>query len=214
MAARSKKPIHDMVAWYNATPNWAGVILVFTVFAQRRRLPLPIDFAVRPQNDDKIMETGGIRVGDEVFVKLVNASCTTQWRRAVVSGIRRPNQVKIDGIPYHVSHVRRVPLGGTTELVEKLSELQIAPSMTIMGYLSDSSDNEDEQPWDRARDDCESDQLPADEMIKPRPQRTVVRPAKFAEYVYVGVKAIKKSGTLQCLDSVCVCALKARESVI
>ena len=77
MAARSKKPIHDMVAWYNATPNSAGVIPASTVFAQRRRLPLPIDFAVRPQNDDKIVETGGIRVGDEVFVKPVNASYTT-----------------------------------------------------------------------------------------------------------------------------------------
>ena len=112
MAARIWKLVHDMVAWYNATPNSTGVIPASTVFAQRQRLPLPVDFLDKLSKDIGIVQTRDLQVGDAVFVKPANATCTTKWRQAVVSGFRKPHQVEIDGVPFHVSH-RRVPECGS-----------------------------------------------------------------------------------------------------
>ena len=37
-----------------------------------------------------------------------NAQCTTQWGRGVITDVQSPNNLSIDGMPWHILDLRRV----------------------------------------------------------------------------------------------------------
>ena len=117
------------------------------------------------------MQARDIQVGDAVFVKPANATCTTKWRQAVVSGFRKPHQVEIDGVPFHVSHIRRVPESGSTMPAEGLSSSRAVPRSTNAGDCSDSSDQEDEQTLNSVTDAVKNCQTQSNEVGRPRLNR-------------------------------------------
>ena len=214
MAARSGNRIEDMVAWYNATPNSGGIIPASTVFAQQRRLPLPINFADRFPEIREIENNAELHVGDAVFVKPANSRCTTQWRRAVVDGFRRPHQVLIDGVPFHVSHVRLAPKEDSEPADNKSKMPGVSHRSSETPVYSDSSEDDDEWPKDNQEGDPEFSQTSRSRDKEQRPHRTIVRPKRFEDFVCSGLQRPEANGTLQCTDSVCVCALMTRGGVI
>ena len=188
MAARSGNRIEDMVAWYNATPNSGGIIPVSTIFAQQRRLPLPINFADRFPKISEIENNAELHVGDAVFVKPANSRCTTQWRRAVVDGFRRPHQVLIDGVPFHVSHVRLAPKEDSEPADNKSKMPGVSHWSSETPVYSDSSEDDDEWSKENQESDPEFSQTSRSRDKEQRPHRTIVRPKRFEDFVCSGLQ--------------------------
>ena len=49
-----------------------------------------------------------IQIGEEVWMKPPSTWCMTQWGRRVVTGIQSPNNLIIDGMPWHILDLRPV----------------------------------------------------------------------------------------------------------
>ena len=49
-----------------------------------------------------------IQIGEEVWVKLPNERCTTQWGRGVITDVQSPNNLSVDEMPQHILDLRRV----------------------------------------------------------------------------------------------------------
>ena len=215
MSARSGRPVTEMVAWYNATPNSNGVVPASTVFAQKRRLPLPRSISgTQPELLPQPPDGRKFEVGDPIFVKPANATCTTKWRSATVGAVHPPYQIEVDGVPYHVSHVRRRPehsAGGFPR-----SKPASGGEGDWNAILDVSDDSDIEMAHDRAGTEDEAGTTGEGRNTTPlreedavrRPRRTIVPPARFKDFVCAGVQR-PEAGRFQCHDTVCVCALRA-----
>ena len=179
MVARSNRPVGEMVAWYNATPNASGVIPASTIFAHRRRLLLPKAFNLTNISRSREIRTKVFRIGDEVFVKPAPPySCMSQWRRATITGLHLPHQVEVDGRPYHVSHVRLAPPEARNDDVGRTKIRDTGDPRAI----SESNDRDGPQAVE-----CELEERV--ESPVGRPQRAIRRPARFEEFVCTGIQA-------------------------
>ena len=49
-----------------------------------------------------------IQIGEEVWVKPLNARCTTQWGRGVITDVQSPNNLSVDGMLWHILDLRHV----------------------------------------------------------------------------------------------------------
>ena len=106
MAARSNGDPLMMVFWYNVTPKdgTRDDSLPCGILHQYRWL-LP---GVSPE-EDKLEQVNGIRRGEKVFLKPPGATCTSTWSVGVVTNILSGQRLEVNGVPRHVSDVRRVP---------------------------------------------------------------------------------------------------------
>ena len=49
-----------------------------------------------------------IQIEEDVWVKLLNARCTTQWGRGVIADVQSPNNLSVVGMPRHILDLRCV----------------------------------------------------------------------------------------------------------
>jgi hypothetical protein len=103
MAARSKGSVQEMAYWYNLTPKEGlngGSSPSSQLFTYKWRC------RGEPKTSTEY-HGPGFTVGECVFVKPVNPSCTSRWKEGVVTGHLSPTSVEVDGRPHHIGDVRR-----------------------------------------------------------------------------------------------------------
>lgn len=109
MAARSGGDVLDMVYWYNVAPKERMVLSSVPsecLFAYSWRVPHSMSNDRLPEDDHP---ESGFRVGQRVFVKPGQSTCTTVWPEGRVTRVANDLQVEVDGIPRHIADVRLVP---------------------------------------------------------------------------------------------------------
>jgi hypothetical protein len=112
MAARTEGNILDMVYWYNYTPkttddeNSVPSAMVYK-YPWRCRYQYLDEENVDENHGTNCEE---FQVGDKVLVKPMNSRCTTVWNGGEVTGLERREVVEVDGLPQHVSRIRRQPV--------------------------------------------------------------------------------------------------------
>ena len=105
MAKRSGSEISHIVYWYNNTPNKSGKIPYQMYFNRLSRLPY--EEVKEKQSSDDNERRMDFAIGEEVFLKTPNARCTDVWKTGVVTGLpKNPSTLEVNGMPYHISHVR------------------------------------------------------------------------------------------------------------
>ena len=95
----------EAVFWYNKSPRAGQAensVPQRAVFRYEWRHP-----TVQLELKDHDKETT-VEVGEEVWVKPVNARCTALWQKGIVTAIISRNNVSVDGIPRRILDVRRV----------------------------------------------------------------------------------------------------------
>lgn len=106
-AARSNCTIEDAVFWYNALPRKDGKIPCQLFL--NRRFRLPYEKPKNPVSTDSYVQSD-FNVGDRVFVRPQAARCVDTWKEGAISKIQNNRQsLEVDGTPFHVSHVRKIP---------------------------------------------------------------------------------------------------------
>lgn len=135
MATRSGGDILDMVYWYNVSSKShdkesspAGQMFLYPWKPMKVNLPeeVPEPTAAKPE------------VGQRVFVKPPNASCTDWWSEGIVTG-DLPNRpaVEVDGVPRHVADLRHfpseseVPMSSGTEENSPLKEMHVQSTRVL-----------------------------------------------------------------------------------
>jgi hypothetical protein len=116
MAARTGRNILDMVFWYNYTPRHSddeNSTPSAMIYQYRWRCPYQV---LKTEDTQEVCE--GFCVGEEVLVKPMNAKCTTPWKSGKVTGMERKEVVEIDGVPQHVSRIRKRPVWMEDYLVD------------------------------------------------------------------------------------------------
>lgn len=155
MAARSGGDVLDMVWWYNFSPkvrDRGDSVPSKHIYTYEWRSPFQ-----RPAADEK-PEEQRLRVGQQVFVKPPMATCTSEWRRGVVTGTMRGVGVEVDGIRRHVADIREVPTATPT-----------APEAIPV-----------------TENDTQEASAPAEQPSLERPRRDVRLPRRFHDYVMTG----------------------------
>ena len=123
MAARACGDPLDMVFFYNATPREGigeDTIPSERIFRYSWRVP-----GCAPSAEDRQERGGSWNPGEKVFVKPPRARCTTPWPVGTVTGVQSQQRLEVDGIPRHVSDLRRVPNKHTSDQVVEDSEGQV-----------------------------------------------------------------------------------------
>ena len=119
MAARCNADPEHMVFYYNVTPKEGiseGTVPADSLHRYRWSVP-GID-QVQPREIDRNDQWS---CGERVFVKPRPARCTTPWIPGIVTGAH-PGQIEVNGIPRHVSDLRRVPSETAEEDREAVSQ--------------------------------------------------------------------------------------------
>ena len=109
MAARTRGDPLDMVYYYNVTPrNGADerTLPSCSIFRYSWRVPC---VASPEEEAESTPVTDEWKRGDKVFVKPPNARCTTPWTIGWVTAVNSHLNLDVNGVPRHVSDVRRVP---------------------------------------------------------------------------------------------------------
>lgn len=104
LAERGQIEPEEAVFWYNMSPRSGQdetTVPQRAVFRYEWRHPSKVP-AVREEG------TATINIGEEVWVKPMDAKCTSQWKIGTVTDVHSPNNLSVDGIPRHVLDVRRV----------------------------------------------------------------------------------------------------------
>lgn len=108
-AERSGGDIMKVIFLYNNMPTENGKIPAQLMFRYKSKLP----FEKKKNNAvHRIVNNGNrsrIQAGDYVYVKPPTARCTDTWKIKRVSQVLSNRSVEVEGVPYHISHVRRVP---------------------------------------------------------------------------------------------------------
>ena len=105
MSARTQQDPEEIVYWYNNTPKHGQDVTTIPsrqIFSYERPVLTGIEM------ETLVSEDGETRyeVGDVVFVRPPNPSCTSMWTTGRVTKILSNQKYEIDGVPRHVSHLR------------------------------------------------------------------------------------------------------------
>jgi hypothetical protein len=167
MAARSEGSPLDAVFWYNLAAKRAqdaSSAPCKEVHTYEWRHP-----AVKPTlNED--MDGVSLKVGDAVFVKPGNSTCTTNWTKGEVTGVTSRNNVSVDGIPRHVLDVRRIPPSpsNTSENITLAPSDNFKCNSDVLQILLEDSDSEIlEGQEDRREAESERSRVEATRIRKP-----------------------------------------------
>ncbi|XP_054259447.1 uncharacterized protein LOC128984178 [Macrosteles quadrilineatus] len=104
MAARTKGSIQEMVYWYNLTPkeglcgDSSPSSQIFSYQWRCKGEPVK----------GEVYEGSHFTVGERVYVKPPNPSCTSRWKEGVVTGQFSPRSVEVNGRPHHIADVQKV----------------------------------------------------------------------------------------------------------
>lgn len=118
MVARTGLSVSRMVFFYNSSPRCGlddDSIPFRRLFKYDVRIKQLFIKGSRPEKGDA---NNSYKVGDRVFVKPPQASCTQPWREGKVTGIVSNLSVEVDGIPRHLADVRRIVMsndGGSSD---------------------------------------------------------------------------------------------------
>ena len=91
-----------MVFWFNHTPNSDGNVPAKLLYTYETTLPKV------SQTNDCLRDIGmnPYQVGDTVYLKPVNAKCTTVWRKGVITELVSNTAAKVDGTTRHIADMR------------------------------------------------------------------------------------------------------------
>lgn len=106
MVARSGKSVGDMVFWYNHSPNEQGRIPVEQVYTYETSLPGAHRLEGSEYVEDGRKLENVYHKGDRVYVKPVNAKCSSKWQVGRVTDIVSDCVVEVNGVNRHVADVR------------------------------------------------------------------------------------------------------------
>ena len=128
-------------------------------------------------------------IGDNVYVKPPNATCTREWTTGTVTGLKTNQKIEVDGQPRHISEIRSVPnptcglLEPAREIVagdNTRKEIEVIPQAEVT-QASENYNNEDQPTTSNAiNDDATSQSTP----IPERPQRDRHKPKNFEDYIF------------------------------
>ena len=104
MVARTNGAVEEMVYWYNASPR-----------VEQRVDTIPFNWiyaymkGLRNENDGR--REGDYenvyKVGEIVLVRPSNGNCESNWKSGRVNAVVNEWSVEVDGVPRHLSHVRK-----------------------------------------------------------------------------------------------------------
>lgn len=119
-AARSSRDPIDMTYWYNILPRnkCNPESIPSELLDYKWRFPLMVT------SHEESSECS-LKVGDEVYVKPNNVKCTGQWDRGRVSKVNSRHNVEVDGVPYHINHIRKYNMKNNGDEGESDNELEI-----------------------------------------------------------------------------------------
>ena len=118
-AARAGADPLRIVFWYNLAAKEAVKDVsapCMDVFRYKWRHPL-----VLPPEDEG--GASGFRVGDRVWVKPPTGVCTAKWAEGRVTEVTSTSNVSVNGVPRHVSDIRRMPEGVIADERQVASEV-------------------------------------------------------------------------------------------
>ena len=196
MVARTGQSVEEMTFWLNATTDECPVSPFKMIFAAKPPLPSvmgqqhemegtwPAELTEEICDTRKDVATNPFVVGDSVYLKQ-GSRCDQPW-----SGPHRVTCVTSsvgvvldgDGIPWHVSHIRRVPKVGAVSSEHSRSVVAMDPN------------EEEENTGDQAEEVCESERPGAGDDMQPMgnndvPARDGSRrwlPCWMADYYQIG----------------------------
>ncbi len=122
MAARTGKSVEMCTFWYNVTHGHRSCSPYESLFAVKPRIPgvratrteiSRVPSSTHQEMPDRRVESNPFELGDEVYLKPVNAKCDQLWTGPHrVTAVKSNVTVEIgeDGITRHISYLRKVPL--------------------------------------------------------------------------------------------------------
>ena len=105
IAERGGISLEEATFWYNMVPKVRqrdDTVPHRSVFKYEWRHPRDTSQEIDEQGPARI------QIGEKVWVKPPNAQCTTQWGRGVITDVQSPNNLSVDGMPWHILDLRRV----------------------------------------------------------------------------------------------------------
>jgi len=122
MAARTGKSVEMCIFWYNVTHGHRRCSPYESLFGVKPRIPgvratrTEVTRVPSPSHQDmpdRRVESNPFEIGDEVYLKPVNAKCDQLWTGPHrVTAVKSNVTVEIgeDGITRHISYLRKVPV--------------------------------------------------------------------------------------------------------
>ena len=108
MAERGGISIEEAVYWYNVTPRRdQDEKSVPATGVSGYKWRVPYDLVGQRPADSEVHSK--FKVGDAVYVRPANATCTEPWSRGRVTRVVSKFVVEVDGMARHVRHLRKVP---------------------------------------------------------------------------------------------------------
>ena len=110
----------DMVFFYNATPKEGtneDTLPSQSIYRYRWKVPGISAPAAKQENKP----VSSWVAGEKVFLKPPRMRCTTPWPIGIVTGVQSEQRLEVNGIPRHVSDVRRVPDQQLSDHLEEVS---------------------------------------------------------------------------------------------
>lgn len=101
--ARSGESVDMIVYWYNNSPRSNGVVPAEALYRYHTEVR-----GERSVGCSRVVVLGGSKfsVGDRVYVKPVNARCTSVWSIGIVTRVVSDQIVEVDGVNRHVADLR------------------------------------------------------------------------------------------------------------
>jgi len=141
MAGRSGRSPLAMVYFYNISPLTADKLDTSPYYLLFNRQPC----VYRVERHRRVLHD--FEVGDEVYVKPMNAACHSAWPVGRVTNLGEGVAVEVDGIRRHMSDLRRVPVEAVPRLGSGGSvEFDFEPEGVISDEISDSDESVGRSP--------------------------------------------------------------------
>lgn len=114
MAARCGRPVLEIILYYNIAPSSiSGKPPCQQLFNYHWRYPL------RYCSDQEIVSNNTFKIGESVYVKPPNVTCTEEWQVGTVTGSGTARKIEVDGYPRHISDIRKIQ-NSNTDLLDPI----------------------------------------------------------------------------------------------
>ena len=169
---RSRESVDMIVYWYNHTPRSNGVVPAEVLYRYHSR--------VRGEKGSSCTSASGFSrfsAGDVVYVKPVNARCTSVWSKGCVTRIVSEQIVKVDGVNRHVSVLK--PANSAEDVPDDIGGVNDSDAtISYAGDVEISLNLWNEEPDAQDAHDHVTDEIDANNTL-PQSSRTRQPPERY-----------------------------------
>ncbi|KAI0981081.1 hypothetical protein GJ496_010539 [Pomphorhynchus laevis] len=112
IVARSNITTEEAIYWYNSSPKEGlcdSSIPHNQIYKYKSKLPWE-----RIENRESSSSVSEFSTGDQVFMRPAVCRCDKPWIQGNVTGINSNTSINVDGVPHHISQLRRCPSDNNT----------------------------------------------------------------------------------------------------